>query len=209
MPGSESEQIAIQHESENLPEQQKSAESAADRWLAECSEPRTENLEDAMSVSQGDQIALNRLGENVELSHASEYQEYLGAIGTLEHSATQKAFVDPERIAAPEVVNPDWSAHTPRFWDHHGRSREAYLGLAEKYPQLQERLAAGAQVEDLKRDPELGHAAEFWYSEEPVNLTKYGETYFVEAGIHRVTLAKELHLGEIPATVREALQKHR
>lgn len=146
-----------------------------------------------------------------EGEHLRNYREYkkqnqLSNVKFGKESALKYIVVDD--ILPIRYARPDWNENTPQFWCHHSRKREDYYLLAEKYSVIQKKLKEGASLRGLSKDDDLRLAIGFWWSETcPVELVKFRNSYFVVDGHHRVTLAMEHKLGEIPAVVSEARLK--
>lgn len=110
---------------------------------------------------------------------------------------------DLAMVPAEAVVPP---REYPRFWDHHGYSRETYFDLGERYREVLSGLRDGRSLDELRSDPSLRFAIEaFWSPREPVRLVEFRGTYFVESGFHRVLVSQELGLDRIPARVVRAI----
>ena len=83
----------------------------------------------------------------------------------------------------------------PNFWNHHNRTKEDYMDLASKLPDVQNRLNNGESIESLYNDPNLGDTAYQYYSPEKmvrVNEQPDGSYEFIDDGRHRVSAAQEL-----------------
>jgi hypothetical protein len=102
----------------------------------------------------------------------------------------------------------EWNEQHERFWCHHGNPPEFYQSMAQQYPILRERLASGKSLEELKLDPDLKTAVEFWYSEaDRVKVIHFRDSYFVDSGFHRVVLARQQGFADIFCIVSEARLK--
>jgi hypothetical protein len=102
----------------------------------------------------------------------------------------------------------EWNDNNEKFWQHHGNSPEFYQSMAQQYPLLRKRVASGESIEELKLDPELRTAVEFWWSKsDPVKLMHFRDSYFVESGFHRLVLARQKGFADIPCIVTEARRK--
>lgn len=142
--------------------------------------------------------------------HKAAHHDYLEKVvaNEIERGQPSDMYVNSDDILSPNLVDEGWDEGKPDFWYHHGNTPESYNAAAERYAEIRQRLGRGETLESIKSDQNLRSAVEFWWSkEEPVKLTKYQDTYIVEAGYHRSLLAQNHCLGEIPATVTEARLK--
>jgi hypothetical protein len=200
--GSAASELTDRHELEGI--------EAARRYLET---DRRERLVEAPSghiTSDGDRIAAERLRQHSDAEFARAHKALIwdAAKGNITFAEPQDEMVDARRIAPPRVTRPDHCADTPGFWNEHGRSAQEYFQVGRKYRDIRVRLNDGASLENLRKDNELGDAANFWYrNDDHVQLEEYKGRYFVDAGFHRVELAQRLELGEIPAKVRHARPK--
>lgn len=139
-----------------------------------------------------------------ELIHKENYNEFKekAKAGQLEIKALQQQYIKVDDI----MRDSQWNEKKKDFWQHHGNSFKEYNEFANKYPTIKDRLAHGETPDDLKKDPELKSAVNFWCGSEKVELSKYKESYFVEKGFHRVELAKNHKIDEIQADVNEAIE---
>ena len=81
------------------------------------------------------------------------------------------------------------------FWNHHGNTKEDYIQLAEKIPDVQYALDQGKTLDEIKRDPELRDTAYAYF--DPKNMVKVeqqadGSYSFADDGRHRIAAAQEL-----------------
>ena len=92
----------------------------------------------------------------------------------------------------------------PNFWNHHGRTKQDYLDLAGKLPEVQNRLDQGESLDTLLKDSELGATAnQFYHPDHMIKLEKTsdGALEFGDDGRHRIAAAKELGYS-FPAVIR-------
>ena len=90
-----------------------------------------------------------------------------------------------------------------QFWNHHGNTKEDYMQIAEKIPDVQQALDDGKSLDEIKQDPELKDAALAYFDSE--NMIKVeqqpdGSYSFVDDGRHRIAAAQELGY-DIPVEV--------
>lgn len=81
-----------------------------------------------------------------------------------------------------------------QFWNHHGNTKEDYMRVAEKLPDVQQALDSGKSIDELKNDPELGETVRAYY--DPDNMIKVeqqpdGSYSFTDDGRHRIAAAQE------------------
>lgn len=145
-----------------------------------------------------------------EHDHLRNYYEFRDQFhrDNIHFTGSTTEYVDDTHIISPEAIDTKWDQRKEDFWNHHGNSFDDYNRMAEKYRIIQQELAHGKTLDELRLNQDLRSAVDFWWSKsEPVKLIKYKDTYWVDSGFHRVTLAKNNHLGAIPAEVAEASQK--
>lgn len=143
--------------------------------------------------------------------HELNYRNYMDQVllKNIEFKEASEKYVKIVDIRALENGDHEWNDDNEHFWRHHGNAPEFYDSMPSKYRAVRERLAGGETLEHLKLDEELRPGVEFWWSKsDPVRLTHFQGSYFVEQGFHRVTLAKRESLGEIPCSVAEACLKN-
>ena len=149
---------------------------------------------------------LENVNSQAEKTHLDNYREYKNLCKSnrieWDDHPVQKN-VNGLDIVPIEQVRPDWNAKSEDFWQFHGHTKEEYQSHAEKFPQIKEQLSQGKKIEEIKLDMELGSAAKFWYSEQPMKLTQYKYSLITESGFHRATLAKMYDLNDVPAEVQE------
>jgi hypothetical protein len=150
------------------------------------------------------------LEKQIEDRHQKNYQEFMDQFSSknIEFKSSTHEYVKVVDTKSLETSATEWNEGQREFWRHHGNNREFYDSMVEKYPTIKEQLDKGKPLEELKLNPELQKAIEFWWSKtDPVKFTQYKDSYFVEQGFHRVTLAKEHRFDEIPAVVNKAQSK--
>ena len=88
------------------------------------------------------------------------------------------------------------------FWEHHTNTKDDYMQIAAKLPEVQEQLAQGVTVNELMENPELRDCVQAYY--DPENMVKVETSEngyrFQDDGRHRVAAAQELGY-EIPVSV--------
>ena len=90
-----------------------------------------------------------------------------------------------------------------QFWNHHGNTKEDYMRMAERIPDVQQALDSGKSLDEIKQDPELKDTAHAYFA--PENMIKVeqqadGSYSFADDGRHRIAAAQELGY-EIPVEV--------
>ena len=141
------------------------------------------------------------------------YNEYKEKVlkNRLTHKEVGYQQIDEKYILSPKITNPEQKVGTPDFWKYHGNDEQYYRTMAEKYLKIKKELDKGKTLDEIKKDPELQKAVDFWYAR-PVQLIKYRynncDIYILGGdGIHRLELAKQYKLGSIPARVWETTEK--
>ena len=81
-----------------------------------------------------------------------------------------------------------------QFWNHHGNTKEDYMHVAEKIPDVQQALDSGKSLDEIKQDPELAGTARAYF--DPENMIKVeqqsdGSYSFTDDGRHRIAAAQE------------------
>lgn len=81
-----------------------------------------------------------------------------------------------------------------QFWNHHGNTKEDYMRVAERIPDVQQALDSGKSLDEIKQDPELGDTARAYF--DPENMIKVeqqsdGSYSFTDDGRHRIAAAQE------------------
>lgn len=77
-----------------------------------------------------------------------------------------------ETVDASSIHGVDTS--DPHFWDHHNNVKEDYLALASKLPEIQDQLAQGKTLEEIKADPDLRDCTVAYY--DPDHMVKVEQT---------------------------------
>jgi hypothetical protein len=80
------------------------------------------------------------------------------------------------------------------FWTQHNRSKEDYLELASKLPDVQVELANGKTLDAIKTNPELAACVSQYYSpDKMIKVYRYGNSYIFDGdGRHRILAAQTL-----------------
>ena len=90
-----------------------------------------------------------------------------------------------------------------QFWNHHGNTKEDYMRVAEKIPDVQQALDSGKSLDEIRQNPDLKDTANAYF--DPENMIKVeqqadGSYSFTDDGRHRIVAAQELGY-EIPVEV--------
>lgn len=142
--------------------------------------------------------------------HENNHQDFMAQflLHNIELKDSGHKYVAVSDLMALKSGADEWNDENAGFWYHHGNPPEFYQSMAKQYPMLRERLASGESREELTLDPDLKTAAEFWLSSsDPVKVTHFRDSYFVDSGFHRVVLARQKGFADIPCIVTEARQK--
>ncbi|MCD7865208.1 MAG: hypothetical protein LUG54_04195, partial [Clostridiales bacterium] len=80
------------------------------------------------------------------------------------------------------------------FWNHHANTKDDYMDLASKLPEVQEQLANGVSLDEIKQNPDLRDCAAAYYDDDKmIQVIKTENGYeFQDDGRHRATAAQEL-----------------
>ncbi|WP_162610635.1 hypothetical protein [Blautia sp. An249] len=81
------------------------------------------------------------------------------------------------------------------FWNHHGYTKEDYMELASKLPEIQNAFANGKTYAEIKADSELQDTLAAYYSDDKmiqVVQDQNGTYQYQDDGRHRAMAAKEL-----------------
>ena len=139
-----------------------------------------------------------------EQNHRAFQADFAARRLTFKHIG--RAYVDLSSIRG--VENEDWNENDERFWSHHGNTREFYESMAAVYPSLRQIIIDEHKLETLRDDPKLQVAVNFWWSKsDPIKITKFRDSYFVEQGHHRISLAKRYGFEDVPCDITEAAPK--
>lgn len=94
------------------------------------------------------------------------------------------------------------------FWNHHGNSKDTYIELASKLPDVKKQLDSGISLDTIKMDETLRACAEQYYSpERMIKVYQYGENFIFNGdGRHRILAAKELG-NDIPINMQGIYRK--
>ena len=95
--------------------------------------------------------------------------------------------IDPHEIQ-------DINSLGDNFWNHHGNTKEDYMNLASKLPEVQEQLASGKTLDEIKQNPELHDTAAAYYNPDKMIHVYQDENgyHFEDDGRHRLEAAKEV-----------------
>ena len=90
-----------------------------------------------------------------------------------------------------------------QFWNHHGNTKEDYMRMAERIPDVQQALDSGKSLDEIKQDPELKDTVHAYF--DPENMIEVeqqadGSYSFTDDGRHRIAAAQEFGY-EIPVEV--------
>ena len=90
-----------------------------------------------------------------------------------------------------------------QFWDHHTNTKQDYLRIAEKIPDVQQALNSGKSLDEIRQDSNLKDTVNAYF--DPENMVKVeekddGSYSFTDDGRHRISAAQELGV-EIPVEV--------
>lgn len=151
-------------------------------------------LERGHQQSDTNDVAADEPFDDSRLSEASKYE--------LPENCVMVNATDIDMSNAPDMDK-------EYFWGHHGNSKEDYIRLAEKIPDVQAELDSGKSIDDIKQDPELHDTVRAYY--DPKNMVKVnheqdGSYSFAYDGRHRIAAAQEYGY-DIPVQVTNMPEK--
>ena len=99
-------------------------------------------------------------------------------------------------LGKSEVENPDF------FWEQHekGGTAESFQEIASYIPEVKEKLAGGATLQELNEDPKLSSCANVYFINKPKVIENNGYYEFDSNGRHRILAARALGY-DIPVEV--------
>ena len=80
------------------------------------------------------------------------------------------------------------------FWNHYGNTKEDYMRVAEKIPDVQQALESGKSLDEIRQDPELGETVRAYFDSDnmiKVEQQSDGSYSFTDDGRHRIAAAQE------------------
>ena len=153
-------------------------------------------------------VEINEVLKNYDLSDKREIMNISLDTDSVETASTnEEPILDRYQIIdAQEIKNINDSGEN--FWNHHGNTKEDYMKLASKLPEIQKELDAGKTFDEIKENPDLHDALIAYYSDDKmirVIQDKNGSYQFEEDGRHRVMAAQEFGY-KIPVNVVNSQQ---
>ena len=106
----------------------------------------------------------------------ADLQRSLGMeVTTAPESGNEVSNIDlPDNCVMVDASDIDMSTamgmDNEHFWNHHGNTKEDYMQLAEKIPDVQQALESGKTLDEIKQDPELRNTANAYF--DPENMVK-------------------------------------
>ncbi len=138
--------------------------------------------------------------------HEKVYPEYDKNVTSQGLDCAKEFTDDNTRISASDIDMSDaMGMDNPNFWNHHSNTKENYMDLASKLPEVQNRLENGEKLEDIYNDPKIGATANQYYNPDNmvcVEARPDGTYGFIDDGRHRIMAARELGY-DIPVRVQE------
>ena len=164
------------------------ADNADDVGGLEAADISVETTDDSVSLEPVDETRLMDSPESVT--------------ETAESGPDTFQMVRPNEIDMSDELGMD----DPYFWNHHGNTKEDYMDLAGKLPEVQERLDGGESLDDLYQDPDVGATARQYYH--PDHMIKLeadpdGNLVSTGDGRHRLLAAQELGY-DVPVNINHA-----
>ncbi len=145
-------------------------------------------------------VEINEVLSQVNLQDRTSV-ENLSLYGTSESSDVHMTAAADGQVGIPryQVVNADSIQNinhiSDNFWNHHGNSKEDYMELASKLPEIQKEFAEGKTYSEILANPELHDTLVAYYSDDKmiqVVQDQNGSYQFQDDGRHRVMAAQEL-----------------
>lgn len=132
-------------------------------------------------------------------SNATLYRNKIvsGSVDIIPQNQRTRSLISPLDIAVPEEAN------DPDFWSHHGNNKDMYIEAAVQALTVIRELGNGANIDDLRgREDIFAAMNSFWSRDDPITVLKCGDTYvFENGGRHRIAIAQELRLPQIPVQI--------
>ena len=122
--------------------------------------------------------------------------------------------ISSRQIEGVEVYESDLE-YPDKFWQMHesGGTKESFLEIAKKIPEVQKRLDEGATMEDLIDDERLGKCTNIYFYKNPwgsgqeATVIEYNGFYILQGnGRHRILAAQELDM-KIPIRIIGRMKK--
>ena len=165
--------------------------------------------QNAYDVSSGQR----RIGLEEAIDEAKDLNAHQGYDNSqrgkiLPSDVSEQPSKTPVRQINASDINTDTAMgmDSSHFWDHHGNTKQDYMNLAEKLPEIQDRMNNGETFEQIKNDPQLHDAAMAYY--DPNNMVQVeqrpdGGYDYIDNGRHRIAAAQELGY-DMPVRVQNA-----
>ena len=139
---------------------------------------------------------LDNSNEKVEIKNQILQQPNANEVSDSYLNSTGNYRYNVETIPANDVdMSTAMAMDSPNFWNHKSNTKEDYMNLASKLPEVQEQLNSGKTLNEVKEDPELRDCARAYYDPDKmvrVRENDNGDYEFEDDGRHRVAAAQEL-----------------
>lgn len=131
--------------------------------------------------------------EKNDLNSSNAKREHIDTDNALTNSGKYKYTV--ETVPASSIdTSTAMGMDSPNFWNHHGNSKESYMALAEKLPEVQKEFNSGKSYDEIHSNPELRDCVSAYYApDKMIQAQQAGGKYeFIDDGRHRLEAAREL-----------------
>ena len=131
--------------------------------------------------------------EKNDLNSSNAKREHIDTDNALTNSGKYKYTV--ETVPASSIdTSTAMGMDSPNFWNHHGNSKESYMALAEKLPEVQKEFNSGKSYDEIHSNPELRDCVSAYYApDKMIQAQQAGSKYeFIDDGRHRLEAAREL-----------------
>ena len=135
----------------------------------------------------------------------TDFRNDMAAYDIISYAEPVTKTVNPALIEGM-VWHPDELRRPDRFWSQHkrGGTEQSVREIADRIPAVKAALDAGANLEDLARDPELGPCTEIYFATDRPDaliLLEAENFYFFQGNGRHRAIAARLAGQEIPARI--------
>lgn len=167
----------------------------------------SEPQKDAMI--SGDMVSASQMLENFGISetkngsdyfvHGAHYEQFEREYYSPEESKYMAFDTPAEKEISPSLIEGIYLGkgeveNSDVFWSQHesGGTAESFQEIASHIPEVKERLASGATLQELCGDPKLGSCASIYFANKPKVVENNGYYEFYSNGRHRILAARAL-----------------
>ena len=135
------------------------------------------------------------LGSDFQAENNAIYEQFKDDYESGNIELVQPEECDTKEVNAQDIVGTryDDTVSEEEFWAHHGNSKEDFVELVSKVPEVKNQLEEGKTLDEIKTDETLRATAEQYFDENNmIRVYEDGEKYIFDGdGRHRVTIAQE------------------